>query len=41
MTANGRYYSADGGIQSTQRRPLEPLVSLDVTQPGALSRTAR
>lgn len=35
-TANGKYYKADNGFQSTPRRPLEPLVSLDVTQPGTL-----
>jgi hypothetical protein len=35
-TANGKYDKADDGIQSTPRRPLEPLVSLDVTQPGTL-----
>ncbi len=35
-TANGKYDKADSGIQSTPRRPLEPLVSLDVTQPGTL-----
>ena len=33
-TVFGRYYRADDGVQLTQRRPIEPLVSLDVTQPG-------
>ncbi len=35
-TTHGRYYRADGGVQLTQRRPIEPLVSLEVTQPGGL-----
>ncbi len=33
-TIFGKYYTADDGVQLTQRRPIEPLVSLDVTQPG-------
>ena len=32
----GKYYKADNGIQSTPRRPLEPLVSLDVTEPASV-----
>jgi CSLREA domain-containing protein len=37
-TGLGNYYSADDpnglGIQDTNRRPVEPLTSLDITQPG-------
>ena len=32
----GKYYKADNGIQSTPRRPLEPLVSLDITEPASV-----
>src|SRR4029453_7604826 len=38
--AAGKYYRADPGFQSTPRRPLEPLVSLDMTEPNLVAHGA-
>src|SRR3954471_8120683 len=36
LTGVPAYYKANNGVQSTPRRPLEPLVSVDVTEPAAV-----